>query len=93
LTPDSGSGKLRKFPSTRSFSVANFNNQVNKNVSEHFVNLWKLYRQCFCVWIRGFVPLTNGTGTGSGSCYFRHRPKTPTKRKNYSYHNFFFLLS
>jgi hypothetical protein len=41
-TPDSSSGKLRKFPSTRSFSVANFNNQVNKNVSEHFVNLWKL---------------------------------------------------
>jgi hypothetical protein len=29
-TPDSSSGKLRKFPSTRSFSVANFNNQVKK---------------------------------------------------------------
>jgi hypothetical protein len=46
-TPDgSSSGKLRKFPSTRSFSVANFNNQVNK-CFECFVNLWKLYRQCF----------------------------------------------
>jgi hypothetical protein len=29
-TLDSSSGKLRKFPSTRSFSVANFNNQVKK---------------------------------------------------------------
>ncbi len=26
------------------------------------------------IWIRGSMPLTNGSGCGSGSCYFSHWP-------------------
>ncbi len=34
------------------------------------------------IWIRGYMPLTNGSGSGcgSGSCYFRRWPSTKTKK-------------
>jgi|694.fasta_scaffold101813_2 hypothetical protein len=40
-------------------------------------------RQLTLIWIRGSMPLTNGTRTGvvSGSCYFRHWPPSKHQQK------------
>jgi hypothetical protein len=35
------------------------------------------------VWIRGSMPLTNGSEFGSGSCYFRHRPSRRQQKTNW----------
>jgi hypothetical protein len=48
------------------------------------------------IWIRGSMPLTNGSGCGSGSCYFRYSLsfKMPTKNKFFknSFPAYYFLI-
>ncbi len=34
------------------------------------------------IWIRGSMPLTNGSGSGFGSCYFRHWPSRCKQKAN-----------
>jgi hypothetical protein len=36
------------------------------------------------IWIRGSMPLTNGSGFGSGSCYFRQWKKVTVKDDNWT---------
>jgi len=47
----------------------------------HGILVWIRIR----IWIRGFMPLTDGSGSWSGSCYFPHWPSRCQKR-------FFFCL-
>jgi hypothetical protein len=42
----------------------------------HDILVWIRIR----IWIRGFMPLINGSGCGSGSCYLRHWPQDANKK-------------
>ncbi len=42
------------------------------------------------IWIRGSMPLTNGSG--SGSCYFRHRPSRCQQKTIFLFYFFCLLL-
>ncbi len=43
------------------------------------------------IWIRGSIPLTNGSGFGFGSCYFRHWPSR--RQQNTSFKKVFLLFT
>jgi hypothetical protein len=45
----------------------------------HDILVWIRIR----IWIRGSMPLTNGSESGSGSCYFRHWPSRCQQKTNF----------
>jgi hypothetical protein len=58
----------------------------NKKASWNQIFSESLYQCCgsmtfwIRIWIRGSMPLTNGSGCGSGSSYFRHSPSFTNKK-------------